>query len=70
MSELHSYGVVHGDLAMRNILVDKDDRVCVVDFEHSICSCACTQQVCDLDHLDRMWDKDEGMDVEGVQDEC
>ena len=37
MSELHNCGVVHRDLAMRNILVDKD-RICLIDFERSACT--------------------------------
>ena len=45
MSELHRYGVVHGDLAMQNVLVDKDDWICLVDFDHSVLTRAATLQV-------------------------
>ena len=67
MSELHRYGVVHGDLAMRNVLVDKDDRICLVDFEHSVLTRAATPQVHDLDRLDHMWDDHEAMDSESEE---
>jgi len=33
-TEIHALGVYHEDLALRNILIDKD-RVAIIDFENS-----------------------------------
>jgi tRNA A-37 threonylcarbamoyl transferase component Bud32 len=33
-TEIHALGVYHDDLALRNILIDKD-RVAIIDFENS-----------------------------------
>ena len=68
MRELHDCGVVHRDLAMRNILVDKS-CICLLDFERSVCTRDHTLQERDWAYLNA-WDDDGAMDVEkGACDE-
>lgn len=55
MNELHKRGVVHGDLAMQNILVDEGGCICLVDFERAVYTCDPTLQARDWLCLNNMW---------------
>lgn len=55
MNELHERGVVHGDLAMHNILVDEGGRICLVDFELAAHTHDPSLQERDLFRLNNMW---------------
>lgn len=35
-NQIHKAGVIHGDVAERNVLVDKEGRVSVIDFEEAL----------------------------------
>lgn len=38
LEQIHLRGVYHNDLRPDNILIDKDDKLWLIDFSHSICS--------------------------------